>query len=183
MSREGAPAHRRTMRTLKILAVASAGCRTLVLSGELDLSSTDEFEAMALRHEFAEYAYVFGNRYGTAQAPIDAALAAGRDLHLLLLHPSPALWEKVAHRADHSGRSAIARREDDETVTLAANRLLASWGRDSREMQLVLTAGAPAMSDTHHASPSPPDTVLGRLQQSVREDRGAPGAPLPARSW
>jgi guanylate kinase len=40
----------------------------------------DEFEAMALRHEFAEYAYVFGNRYGTAQAPIDAALAAGRDV-------------------------------------------------------------------------------------------------------
>lgn len=46
MSREGTPAQRRTMRTLKILAVASAGCRTLVLSGELDLSSTDEFEVM-----------------------------------------------------------------------------------------------------------------------------------------
>jgi anti-sigma B factor antagonist len=43
---EGTPAHPRGMQTLKILAVASAGCRTLVLSGELDLSSTDEFEAM-----------------------------------------------------------------------------------------------------------------------------------------
>jgi exodeoxyribonuclease V gamma subunit len=104
------------------------------------------------------------------------ALAAGRDLHLLLLHPSPSLWEKVTHG---SGGSVIARREDDETVALAANRLLASWGRDSREMQLVLTAGAPGISDTHHASPLPPATVLGRIQQSVREDRGAPGAPLP----
>jgi guanylate kinase len=39
-----------------------------------------EFEAMVERHEFAEHAYVFNNRYGTAQAPIDAALAAGRDV-------------------------------------------------------------------------------------------------------
>ena len=40
----------------------------------------DEFEAMVRRNEFAEHAFVFGNRYGTAQAPIDAALAAGRDV-------------------------------------------------------------------------------------------------------
>ena len=46
MLQEGTPPHRRGMQTLKILAVASAGCRTLVLSGELDLSSTDEFEEM-----------------------------------------------------------------------------------------------------------------------------------------
>ena len=39
-----------------------------------------EFHEMELRHEFAEHAYVFGNRYGTAQAPIDAALAGGRDV-------------------------------------------------------------------------------------------------------
>ena len=30
--------------------------------------------------EFAEHAFVFNNRYGTAQAPIEAALAAGRDV-------------------------------------------------------------------------------------------------------
>jgi anti-anti-sigma factor len=46
MLREGTPAQQRGMQTLKILAVASAGCRTLVLSGELDLSSTDELEEM-----------------------------------------------------------------------------------------------------------------------------------------
>ena len=46
MSREGTSAQQGTVPTLKILAVASAGCRTLVLSGELDLSSTDEFEVM-----------------------------------------------------------------------------------------------------------------------------------------
>jgi guanylate kinase len=42
--------------------------------------STDEFEAMVQAHAFAEYEWVFDNRYGTAQAPIDAALAAGRDV-------------------------------------------------------------------------------------------------------
>ena len=35
---------------------------------------------MVERGEFAEHAYVHGNRYGTAQAPIEAALAAGRDI-------------------------------------------------------------------------------------------------------
>jgi len=40
----------------------------------------DQFEEMVRAHEFAEHAYVFQNRYGTAQAPIDTALAAGRDV-------------------------------------------------------------------------------------------------------
>jgi guanylate kinase len=40
----------------------------------------DQFEAMVLRGEFAEHAFVFGNRYGTAQPPIEAALAQGRDV-------------------------------------------------------------------------------------------------------
>jgi guanylate kinase len=40
----------------------------------------DVFEQMVQRGEFAEHAYVFDNRYGTAQAPVEAALAAGRDV-------------------------------------------------------------------------------------------------------
>jgi guanylate kinase len=38
------------------------------------------FEDMVRRGEFAEHAFVFGNRYGTAQAPIEAALARGSDV-------------------------------------------------------------------------------------------------------
>lgn len=42
----GDTAVRRGRRTLRILGVASEDCRTLILSGELDLSSSDDVEAM-----------------------------------------------------------------------------------------------------------------------------------------
>jgi guanylate kinase len=38
------------------------------------------FEAMVDRHELLEWATVFDNRYGTPRAPVEAALAAGRDV-------------------------------------------------------------------------------------------------------
>ncbi len=98
---------------------------------------------------------LFGlTRIPAGHLEIMRALAAGRDLHLFLLHPSRALWEKVTHGAPGE---PVVRREADRTVALADNRLLASWGRDSREMQLVLTAGTPETSDTHH--PSPPGAL------------------------
>jgi guanylate kinase len=40
----------------------------------------EQFEAMVRRGEFAEHAFVFGNRYGTAQAPVEAALDRGTDV-------------------------------------------------------------------------------------------------------
>ena len=40
----------------------------------------EQFEAMVRRGEFAEHACVFGNRYGTAQAPDEAALDRGIDV-------------------------------------------------------------------------------------------------------
>ncbi len=40
----------------------------------------EAFEQMVQRNEFAEHAFVFDNRYGTAQAPVEAALAAGNDV-------------------------------------------------------------------------------------------------------
>ena len=72
------------------------------------------------------------------------ALAVGRDVHVFMLHPSPALWERVAERG-----VSVTRRREDPTAALPANRLLASWGQDSREMQLVLGAGD--YVDHHHA--------------------------------
>jgi len=39
-----------------------------------------EFEAMAARGEFLEHARFLGRAYGTPRAPVEAALAAGRDV-------------------------------------------------------------------------------------------------------
>jgi exodeoxyribonuclease V gamma subunit len=101
------------------------------------------------------------------------ALAAGRDVHLFLLHPSPVLWEEIA-----AVRPAIVRRADDVTATLPANRLLASWGQDARELQLVV-GFAGDRADHHHPVEPGGATLLAQIQADVRADRAPPGEPLP----
>jgi exodeoxyribonuclease V gamma subunit len=98
------------------------------------------------------------------------ALAAQRDVHLFLLHPSPALWDKVAAALD----GPIARRADDVTARLPANRLLASWGQDSRELQVVLGEHV----SHHHQVEIEGSSLLARLQRDVREDRAPEPLPL-----
>ena len=46
--------------------------------------SRSAFEAMVAREEFLEWADVFGNLYGTARRDTEAALAAGRDVVLVI---------------------------------------------------------------------------------------------------
>jgi exodeoxyribonuclease V gamma subunit len=89
--------------------------------------------------------------------------------------PVPALWERVA--AHTAGAPAVTRRAEDPTAGLPAHRLLASWGRDVRELQLVV--GPHEHADHHHPVPSGTDTLLGRIQADVRADAPPPGAPLP----
>src|SRR5258708_40280802 len=38
------------------------------------------FEEMVAKGELLEWAHVFGNRYGTPRAPVEASLAAGHDV-------------------------------------------------------------------------------------------------------
>ena len=40
----------------------------------------EQFRTMVANHEFLEWAHVFGHRYGTPRAPVEAALASGRDV-------------------------------------------------------------------------------------------------------
>ena len=40
----------------------------------------DRFRAMVAEHAFLEWAHVFGERYGTPRAPVDAMLASGKDV-------------------------------------------------------------------------------------------------------
>jgi len=110
------------------------------------------------------------------------SLAIHRDVHLFLLHPSPVLWRRVEEET--GGRAAVVPRAADPTATLPANPLLMSWGRDAREMQLVLTAGGDGdatPADQHHPIDVAETTLLQRLQADVRGDRPPPGLPLAGR--
>jgi exodeoxyribonuclease V gamma subunit len=135
-------------------------------------------------------------RLASAHVQLLAALAAGREVHLMLLHPSPALWDDVRAATD---QRPPRRRADDRTAPLARHRLLASWGRDARELQLMLAGVAdlagsggesdggsgarPEGTDQHHVAAEPdrppgPPTLLQTIQDDVRRDRRPPGAPL-----
>ncbi len=109
-----------------------------------------------------------------------AAIAGHRDLHLFVLHPSPALWETVA--AELQSGPPITNRREDRTAAAPVNRLLASWGRDVRELQLVL-ASAGEGDDRHHGLPDvEPGTLLARIQADIRDDHqplrtASPGEP------
>jgi len=129
--------------------------------------------------ELPERFSLFGlTRLAASYLDILGALAAGREVHLFALHPSGALWQRLAgYRAPRG-----LRRAEDPTVGAAVNPLLGSWGRDAREMQLVLGATDDPFGDEHrpvtqHEAPS----LLQRIQEDIYEDRapvgeGHPGA-------
>ena len=114
---------------------------------------------------------LFGlTRLPAATLQVLGALAANRDVHVFALHPSPVLWQRVSAAI---GETPPACREDDVTATLAANRLLASWGQDAREMQLVLSGAETRTADHHHPVEQDADALLARIQADVRADRPA----------
>ncbi|MDQ1428241.1 MAG: exodeoxyribonuclease gamma subunit, partial [Acidimicrobiaceae bacterium] len=123
--------------------------------------------------------------FGLTRLPVSyvrvlQALSRERDVHLFLLHPSPALWAKMAEVAGDAHPRTF-RRQDDPTANLPHHPLLASWGQDAREMQLLLTAGdgdAPTCDD-HRTGQQLMGTLLQRIQADVRADRAPAGTPLP----
>src|SRR5262245_9506405 len=65
--------------------------------------AAEGFEGMVTRGEFLEHATVFGNRYGTPIAPVEKALAEGRD---------------VLFDIDWQGTQQIASKLPDDLVTV-----------------------------------------------------------------
>ena len=101
------------------------------------------------------------------------ALATARDVHLLALHPSGAAWASIARLPGGDGEQAAA---------AVRHPLLRAWGRDSREMQLVLAsrAGEGGVEDRHHPlALAEPATLLHRLQAAIRADEPPAGPPPP----
>jgi exodeoxyribonuclease V gamma subunit len=87
------------------------------------------------------------------------ALSAHHDLHLWLPHPSDQLWRALA-----GTHGAIARREDTSHRAVD-HPLLATLGRDLRELQRSLPADP--RTDEYLAGDARPDTLLGWLQSDI----------------
>jgi exodeoxyribonuclease V gamma subunit len=103
----------------------------------------------------------------------DAALASG---------PPSAAGDAALASGPPSGdgdpvSAGVLRRADDPTTYLPTNRLLASWGQDARELQLVLSGAADDHIEHHHAIARPEATLLERIQADVRADRAPSASP------
>ncbi|MGK2930413.1 MAG: exodeoxyribonuclease V subunit gamma, partial [Acidimicrobiales bacterium] len=103
------------------------------------------------------------------------AVASHREVHLFALHPSLALWDRIASLP--TPPLPIAR-EDDPSRDIATNPLLRTWATDTREMQLVLSAAADASLSHHTVDTGEPVTLLEHIQADVRADLVPPGRPM-----
>ena len=98
------------------------------------------------------------------------AIASTRDVHLFLLHPSPALWTAIAPLAGNGHAPIPLQRSEDPTGEAAVHPLLRSWARESRELQITLGAADTAGTD-ERTSPEPSTTnLLATIQQDVRHN-------------
>ena len=115
--------------------------------------------------------------FGLTRLPVSyldvlTALGHRRDVHLFLLHPSPVLWEALA---DYRAPRGL-RRAEDASTNMTSNPLLGSWGRDAREMQLVLAAAGEETVDDYRPASEGATTLLRRIQRDIRDDRSPAGS-------
>ncbi|NYG54345.1 exodeoxyribonuclease V subunit gamma [Nocardioides perillae] len=105
---------------------------------------------------------LFGHtRLPETEVELLRAVGEVRDVHLWLPQASTALWEQLAPTA-REGRVA---RRDDASALLVGHPLLASLGRDARELRRTL---GPVVHDEAVPSPPTPATLLGWLQADLR---------------
>ena len=133
---------------------------------ELLPEALDPIRAGAIRPDLPPRLAVYGL---TALDPMDLqvleAVALQRDVYLYLLNPSPALWEETSL----VDASTAAIRAGDPAAARVAHPLLTSWGRDSRELQIILQRAGHRSSET--PAPGAEATgLLGQLQVDIREN-------------
>lgn len=109
---------------------------------------------------------LFGHtRLSTTDLELLEALATHHDLHLWLPHASDALW------AAFSGSRGSVPRAVDESDRDARHPLLATLGRDLRELRRSLPD---ATTDQHCPGVDRPETLLGWLQSDIAANAVAP---------
>jgi exodeoxyribonuclease V gamma subunit len=131
---------------------------------------TDGCAALAAdptRCDLPDRVSLFGlTRLPASYLEVLVALSAHRDVHVFALHPSPRSWETI--------RAAVEAGDRVDPALAATNPLLRAWGRDSREMHLVLAERLTSVGgvvEHHHPVPAvAPTTLLGRLQAGIRAD-------------
>ncbi len=139
---ERVPADPPDVRLARTVAALEAGDDGLDLPGRLSL---------------------FGHtRLPASEVALLGALAGRRDVHLWLPQPSAALWESLAEVQEVEGP---VRRRDDRSAEQAGHPLLASLGRDTRELR------------PHPGAPRPARRAAGR----GRAGPGHAAGPAPAR--
>jgi exodeoxyribonuclease V gamma subunit len=93
---------------------------------------------------------LFGHtRIPVTEVELLRALGEVRDVHLWLPQPSPALWHAL------SGLGGVVARDDDTSAELVDHPLLASLGRDSRELRRTLQGPRPRATAFRSRSRAP----------------------------
>jgi exodeoxyribonuclease V gamma subunit len=106
---------------------------------------------------------LFGHtRLSVTDIDLLEALAAHHDLHLWLPHPSDVLWHALA------GTHGVIPRREDTSHRAVRHPLLATLGRDLRELQRSLPTN-PATDEFLRGTgvSAHPDTLLGWLQSDI----------------
>jgi exodeoxyribonuclease V gamma subunit len=110
--------------------------------------------------ELPERLSLFGHtRLPITEIELLDALATHHDLHLWLPHPSDRLWKSL-----EGGHGPIPR-SDDTSHREVGHPLLATLGRDLRELQRSLPTDA--QTDEYLGGRKQPDTLLGWLQSDI----------------
>lgn len=122
-------------------------------------------------NDLPERLSLFGHtRLPVTEIELLTALATHHDLHLWLPHPSDDLWQSLTA---HTG--PLPRREDSSHRDVG-HPLLATLGRDLRELQRSLPA---ADTDEYLSGTGYPDTVLGWLQSDIAANAVRPTGRVP----
>ncbi|HEY5875028.1 MAG TPA: exodeoxyribonuclease V subunit gamma, partial [Ilumatobacteraceae bacterium] len=132
------------------------------------LTSVDDLRAGELAGDLPERVVVLA--FGTlpaSQISVLDALSVHRDVHVLLLHPSPCWWRSAEERAVSPAPEPPLPR----IAVSSSHPLLTTWGQVAHESQAALRAGAPTARwravDDERVDP-PPVTLLDRLHRDLR---------------
>lgn len=123
---------------------------------------------LALPDEVTARVSLFGHtRLTRTETELLDALATQREVHLWLPEPSADLADRLGPVV----ADGPVRRAQDRSAEQVRHPLLASLGRDTRELERTLAGVRGSRARHERADADPPSTLLGWLQADLRADR------------